>query len=344
MLAVPMFRADELLGVIVIYRHEVRPFTEDQIALMETFADQAAIAIENVRLFNETKEALERQTATAAILKVISGSPTNVQPIFEAVAERSCRTRCHCASVLIADNDVLRIGARVGRGPAFTELPIRRTLVNGRAFLERRTVHVEDIVPLLDTEYPDARENQRRSDYRTNLAVPMIHEGRAIGTIGIWRDEVKPFTPAPDRTARDLCRQAVVRSKVCRLSNQTKEALERQTATAEILKVISRSPDVQPVFSEVIARNAVTLCEGVFSTVFRYDGERAFCRAKQSGTSVGSDASRALSQAAGCRAWSGRAILTGEVVRIEDTDSDPDYDRRRCRGRLAAKHGGADAA
>jgi len=253
-LAVPLVRESRALGAIVLRRKEVRPFTEKQIALLKTFADQAAIAIENVRLFNETKEALERQTATADILKVISASPTDVQPVFSAVAERAAQlcSALH-AVVLVADGDVLRVVASIGGDLPFQELPIRRTLLLGRAFLERQSVHAEDVVPLIDNEYPDTRENQRKIGYRSFLSVPMTREGKAIGVIGIWRPEVKSFSKAQIELLETFAAQAVIAIENVRLFNETRDALERQTATSEILKVISSSTsDTQPVFDAIV--------------------------------------------------------------------------------------------
>jgi GAF domain-containing protein len=270
----PMLREGKAVGVITVMRAQPGALTDKQRQLLQTFADQAVIAIENARLFNETKEALERQTATADILKVISSSPTDVQPVFNAVAERAGQL-CNAmhASVLIADGNVLRRAATVGHSLPFTELPVRRTLIHGRAFLERRTVHVEDIVPIMDAEYPDARENQRKSGFRTLLSVPMIREGKAIGTIGVWRREVKPFSREQIELLETFAAQAVIAIENVRLFNQTKEALEQQTAISEILGVISDSPtDVQPVLDAVAVR-AARICDATDARIFLVDAE-----------------------------------------------------------------------
>jgi GAF domain-containing protein/anti-sigma regulatory factor (Ser/Thr protein kinase) len=323
-LMVPLVMKGEAIGNIGIYRREVRPFTDKQIALLGTFADQAVIAIENARLFNETRDALERQTATADILKVISGSPTDVQPVFHAVAERAAQL-CNAmhASVLIADGEVLRVMARVGRDLPFAEIPIRRTLIHGRAFLERRTVHVEDVVPLLDSEYPDARENQRKSGFRSFLSVPMTREGTAIGTIGIWRDEVKPFSKAQIELLETFAAQAVIAIENVRLFNETREALEQQTATAEILRVISSSPtDVQPVF-DAIAERAAILCGAKFANVTTFDGEWIHLR---SAYGPRAEEHRGLyPMRPGGGAVSARVIQDRAPVQIEDVLKDPEY-------------------
>jgi GAF domain-containing protein len=273
-LTVPLLREGKTVALLNVARDTPGPFSDAQIELLKTFADQAVIAIENVRLFNETKEALERQTATAEILRVMSSSPTDVQPVFQAVAERAAELcSAQNASVLIADGDELHTVAAVGAALPFRTLPIRRTLIYGRAFLERRTVHVEDVMPLLDSEYPDARANQAASGFRTLLCVPMTREGSAVGAIGVWRREVKPFTASQIELMETFASQAVIAIENVRLFNETREALERQTATAEILKVIASSPsDVRPVF-ETICKSAAQLCEAKDAVLWRVDGE-----------------------------------------------------------------------
>ncbi len=256
MLGVPMLSGSTVVGVIVVWRQEVRAFTDKQIELLTTFADQAAIAIENVRLFNETKEALERQTATAEVLKVISASPTDVQPVLNAVAERAgllCKAE-GSRVWLLAPGDKLRVAANHGPDLAGEdELPLRRTSVGGRAFLERRLLHVEDIVPLIDTEYPDVRDLQARHGFRTVLVVPMLRDGQPIGVISLLRRWVQPFAEADINLVRTFADQAVIAIENTRLFNETREALEQQTATSEILRVISRSPiDTKPVFEAIV--------------------------------------------------------------------------------------------
>src|SRR5262249_46602440 len=155
-LAVPMLRDGRVVGTVAVGRLEVRPFTDKQIALLQTFADQAVIAIENVRLFTETKEALEQQTATAEILRVISSSPTDLQPVLDAVAERAARL-CNADDVNIhlVDGEMLRLTAKRGAIPTAATRPIARTRHIGRAVVDRRTIHVHDMRSALD-EFPDA--------------------------------------------------------------------------------------------------------------------------------------------------------------------------------------------
>ncbi len=276
-LAVPLIRENRALGAIALRRRQVRPFTEKQIALLKTFADQAVIAIENVRLFNETKEALERQTATAEILRVISASPTNVQPVLDAVAASAARL-CKAADALInlRQGDVLRLAAHYGqiptRSPSVT-IPIARGWVGGRAIIEGRQFHIHDLQAEKD-EFLQGSELAQKMGYRTVLVTPLMREGTAIGTINVRRTEVRPFSDKQIALVQTFADQAVIAIENARLFNETKEALERQTATAEILRVISGSPsDLQPVFTAIL-ENATGLCDAHLGLLGLYDGEK----------------------------------------------------------------------
>jgi signal transduction histidine kinase len=259
MIAAPMLKDTEPIGVIVVAWPDPGETPQRQVDLLKTFADQAVIAIENVRLINETKEALERQTATSAILRVISESPTDVQPVLDAVAERAA-VLCGSmhASVFLLDGEALRPRASYAREPSADPglsnlVPLKRSLVNARAFLDRRAVPIEDIVPLLDTEYPDARDNQRRFGFRAVLAVPLIRDEQAIGTIFTWRREARAFAKEEIALLETFADQAVIAIENVRLFNETKEALDQQTATSEVLQVISGSvADAQPVFDKIL--------------------------------------------------------------------------------------------
>jgi GAF domain-containing protein len=293
-LAIPMLRTDELLGVIVIYRHEVRPFTNGQIALMETFADQAAIAIENVRLFKELEarnrdlgEMLEQQTATAEILRVISSSPTDLQPVLGAVVKSAARfCGADDASLFRLDGGSLRADAHHGPVPQPLGLlvPVVRGTVGGRAVLERRAVHVSDLQAETQ-EFPEGSAFAREIGHRTTLGVPLLREGAAIGVIQLRRAEVNPFTEKHIALLQTFADQAVIAIENVRLFTelqqknealtqahaQVSESLEQQTATGEILKAISDSPtDVQPVF-DTIAVSARHLCDALYSVVFRFE-------------------------------------------------------------------------
>jgi signal transduction histidine kinase/uncharacterized protein YdeI (YjbR/CyaY-like superfamily) len=255
----PMLWKEHGIGSISAMRDVVAPFNDKEIGLLKTFADQAVIAIQNARLFNETKEALERQTATSAILRVISESPTDVQPVLDAVAERAA-VLCDAmhSSVFLLEGAVLRPRASFSHEAEVdavprADVPLKRTLVNARAFIDRAAVHVEDIVPLLDTEYPDVRDNQQRFGFRAMLAVPMVHDDQAIGTIFTWRREPRAFTNEEIALLQTFADQSVIAIENVRLFNETEEALEQQTATAEVLQVISGSmADAKPVFDKIL--------------------------------------------------------------------------------------------
>jgi PAS domain S-box-containing protein len=327
---VPLLRDGAAIGTISVTRREPGPFSEHQIDLLKTFADQAVIAIENVRLFNETKEALERQTATAEILKVIASSPSDVQPVFDAVAASAARL-CEAtdAIIWIRQGDVLCQAAHYGNIPTMQVgegRPIARGWVAGRAVLESRQIHVHDLQAEKE-EFPEGSAYAREFGLGTVLQTPLLREGQAIGTIQIRRTEVRPFSDKQIALLQTFADQAVIAIENVRLFNETKEALERQTATAEILKVISSSPtDVQPVF-EAIARNALALCGSSFANVFRYDGTLMhYAASYQVAPELVEMVKRRFPAPADKGRVAGRAILSRSVVCIEDALADPEYD------------------
>ena len=199
-----------------------------------------------LQLKQRLAEALAQHAAISEILQVISASPSDVQPVLDAVAERAARLcEAPLARVLLVDGDVLRAMAEYsldGTSQARTvPLPLKRTTIIGRAVLDRATIHHDDVVPLLDTEYPDAL-NARRLGLRAVLAVPLMREGNAYGAILLWRREPGLFSPEQVALVQTFAQQAAIAVDNVRLFNETKEALEQQTATSEILRVISQSP------------------------------------------------------------------------------------------------------
>ena len=293
LLAVPLLREGVAVGAIMIRRTEVRPFSEKHIALLKTFADQAVVAIENVRLFQELQarnrdltEALEQQTATSEILRVIAGSPTDIQPVLDVVAENAARL-CEAsdAQIVRVDGDVLRIIASRGSitVPSSVRaggLPIRRDIVAGRAVIDRRTVHVEDLAAEVDGEFAGAKEIQQATGQRATLSTPLLREGVPIGAIVIRRMEVRPFSEKQIRLLETFADQAVIAIENVRLFKELQarnrdltEALEQQTATSEVLNVIAHSPvELQPVYEAILA-NTTRLCEANIAALFLYDGE-----------------------------------------------------------------------
>ncbi len=269
---------DRAIGAIQLWRMETRPFTEKQITLVKTFAGQAAIAIDNVRMFNETKEALDRQTAMSEILRVISRSPTNVQPVFDTIAAAALRL-CDAVSALVFtfDGELIHLAAGANLNAdsadawrrAFPRRPSRDTAAT-RAVLTGKVVMIPDVLD--DPEYmigPTAAA----TGFRSALAVPLIRDEKPIGVIGVGKPEPGPFHENQIALLQTFADQAVIAIENARLFNETKEALDQQTAISEILRVISSSPtDVQPVL-DAIAERAARLCDAAAASMYLIDGE-----------------------------------------------------------------------
>jgi len=340
LVSAPLLREGVAIGTIVLRRTEVRPFTDSQIDLLQTFADEAAIAIENVRLFNETKEALEQQTATSEILRVISSSPTDVQPVFDTIASSAARL-CETYDVFIRvlESEGLRLVAHHGPIPAAALVPVVRGSVSGRVVLERRTVHVDDIQGAAD-EFPEGAALGRQFGVRTNLGVPLLREGTPLGAIQMRRAEVQPFTDKEIALLKTFADQAVIAIENVRLFTelqeknqalteahaQVTESLEQQTATSEILRVIASSPTAeQPVF-EAIVRSARQLCDADFSVVVLTESGEQTLAAIDGVDAVKIPTLKSIYPRPIARdTTTGRAILDRRVIHIDDSLLDPEY-------------------
>ncbi|MBI2799857.1 MAG: GAF domain-containing protein [Gammaproteobacteria bacterium] len=274
----PMIRDDRGIGTITLFRVPPKPFSDKEIALLTTFADQAVIAIENARLFRETQEALERQTAMSDILRVISESPTDVQPVFDAITERAmalCNARMGGMSRF--DGELVHLMALHGVSPAALEamhaaFPMKpgRSSLNARAIRECAPVQCADVFE--DANY-GPKDAARQAGFRSCLAVPLLRDGQAVGAIWVGGAEPGLFADKLVNLLQTFASQAVIAVENVRLFNETREALEQQTAISDILRVTTESPtDVKPVL-EVIADHAVRLCDASSASVFLIEGD-----------------------------------------------------------------------
>ena len=283
MLLVPMLKEKELIGAIVIYGQEVNPYSGKQIALVQNFAAQAVIAIENARLLNELRqrtddltESLEQQTATSDVLKIISSSPGELEPVFQAMLENATRICAANFGILwLSEDGGFRFVAQHGVPPLLVENRQREPFVRpgpgtglGRVAKTKQLIHVADIT----TEQAYAQRDPLRVAYaelggaRTLVAVPMLQENELVGAITIFRQEVRPFTDKQIELVTNFAAQAVIAIESTRLLSELRELLQQQTATSDILRVISQSPtDVRPVFDRIVLTAARLLrCDLVF--------------------------------------------------------------------------------
>jgi GAF domain-containing protein/CheY-like chemotaxis protein len=328
MLAVPMLRKGVAIGTISLRRNEVSPFSDKHIELLQTFAVQAVIAMENTRMFTETQEALARQTALSEVLRVISSSPTDIQPVLDVLVESAARLcNANDAMIQLVDRDSLRVAAQHGslldESSLGVRVPLERQSVTGRAALDCQSIHIPDLEAAPDAEYAWAKAFAKKAGHRSMLAVPMLRKGVAVGVIALRRVEANPFPEKQVELLQNFADQALIAMENTRLFNETNEALERQTATAEILKVIASSPsDVQPVF-DAIARSALRLIGGRSAMVVRRVSDILHLVALTGTSDSGDEALKKMFPAALTgTAPLGKAVLTGMPAYSSDVETD----------------------
>jgi GAF domain-containing protein len=331
LLVTPLLREETPIGGITVWRDTVEAFTDRQLELVKTFADQAVIAIENVRLFQELKESLEQQTATSEILGVIASSPTDFQPVLQAIAESAARLcEAHDAHIGHVNGDVIRLNAQSGDTSQMRDVPITRNYIGGHAILECETVHIHDLAAEPEARFP-ARA-WRDQGIRTVLAAPLLREDSAIGALIVRRVEVRPFTEKQITLLETFASQAVIAIENVRLFKELQErnrdlteALDQQTATSEVLKVISRSAfDLQPVLDTLI-ENATRLCEAAHGSIHRVEGDMLPLAAAYGHTPQLYDFIKQNPPRVGRQAISGRAVLERRAIHVPDLRADPEY-------------------
>jgi len=341
LLDVPMLKENEVIGAIAIYREVVQPFTDKQIALVQNFAAQAVIAIENARLLSELRESLQQQTATADVLKVISRSTFDLQTVLNTLVESAARL-CDADHTWLfrREGEVYRWAASYGHSKEehdrvnqyMLTLPFSpgRGSAIARSLLEGRPVQIADVAADPDYERHDVRGIV---DYRTALSIPLLREGVPVGVLALTRSQQRIFTDKQVELLITFADQAVIAIENTRLLSELRqrtsdvtEALEQQTATSEVLNVISRSSaDTKPVF-DAIVESAARLCDAVFCMVWLFDGKLQHHAASYNLTAEAlAHVENAYPKPPDRSVTAGRAILDGKVVHIPDIIEDREY-------------------
>ena len=326
---VPMLKDDSLIGVIGIFRQEVQQFTDKQVELVESFAAQAVIAIENTRLLSELRQSLEQQTATAEVLGVISASPGDLQPVFQAMLESATRIcEARLGNLLLFDGKDMRVVAMHNAPREHMEMRRRNPVIPLQLSICGPVIRTKKLMVVADitAEEPYASSPLAKAGgARTALAVPMLRENELIGVITIYRQDVRPFTAKQIELVTNFAAQAVIAIENTRLLSELRQSLEQQTATAEVLSVISSSPgDLEPVFNAMLA-NAVRICQAKFGTLFVAEGDKYRTAAGHNMPSEFlEERQRTLISMTGDTALA-RVARTKQPVQIPDVAEDPAY-------------------
>jgi two-component system, NtrC family, sensor kinase len=331
-IAVPMLKGDQLIGAINIYRKEVRPFTDKQIELVQNFAAQAVIAIENARLLNDLTESLERQTATSEVLEVISSSPGELQLVFQAMLENAVRI-CQARFGIMYRHDQ---GTFWPVSKCGVPQEVADFLAERGAFQAHAGSPLADLVrtrqPISISDISEAPSTAPRAanvgGARSFLMVPMLKETVLIGGIAIYRQEIQPFTDKQIALVQNFAAQAVIAIENTRLLNELRESLDQQTATADVLRVISATPgELHPVF-ETMLQNAVRLCDAALGNIYRWDGDALHLIAVHNTPSTLIEQRRASPFRPGPKSVIGRAIRTKQVTHVTNLMAEDGYAER----------------
>jgi two-component system, NtrC family, sensor kinase len=336
--AVPMLKDDEAIGAIIIYRQEVRPFADKQIELVANFAKQAVIAIENTRLLNELRqrtddlsEALEQQTATSEVLGVISSSPGELEPVFQAMLANATHI-CEAKFGLLHryDNGLFHPAALVGAPPALADFVWQRgPFVAPAGGALDRLLQTKKVVHTLDqAEEKVQSASATFAGARSHLNVPMLKDEELVGVIGIYRQEVHPFTDKQIELVKNFANQAVIAIENTRLLTELRESLQQQTATADVLKVISRSTfNLQTVLNTLV-ESAARLCEADSAQILRPRDAGFYSAASHGHTPEFAEYVKNFTFPPGRGSVTGRVLLEGKIIQIPDVLDDPEYSLR----------------